>query len=247
MLWRQWVLACGLVAGISCSAWAQQATTQPSFRVYSFFDITYGYEGTAGPPYPSGPPVEVAVLNPIGPGGTLIETGIIQLILHSVEPNIPTAMLGQDSGGGPGSPGIDSFFDIFTELSAPPNPIIFDVFVDIRPPRTGGPEPALGDWNVDSFFDIEYRIDFSDGSSQDHKIQWTPGPGLSLRDVHLDNVARMDSFFDIWFELTLDEPNLFDPGLPLVTMSMTGVYVPEPWTLGLLITGALAGIGRRRR
>ncbi len=100
-------------------------------------------------------------------------------------------------------------------------------------------------YHIDSFFDITYEIDFVDGSYLDLTISGTPGPGLLFADVGFEH-SQPDSFFDITYDLTVDDFPLLDLDQPLVAMTMTGNYVPEPATLGLLALGGLALLKRKK-
>ena len=92
-----------MVGLLLCSGSAQ------AYQISSFFDITYDL--SQGPPYPpiDGVVASVGTSNlPFAP----IEK--ISLKVNNVTPVIQTRMVASDSGGGLGSPGVNSFFDVFT-------------------------------------------------------------------------------------------------------------------------------------
>ncbi|MDZ4820810.1 MAG: PEP-CTERM sorting domain-containing protein [Planctomycetota bacterium] len=154
---------------------------------------------------------------------------------------------------GPGATSIDSFFDVFTEisLSTPGGPFQ----VRESPTRhsqmrttNSGPTPA-GDGTV---FDTEMlSLDLSGG---------TMPPGLMIRESptlpstgkttirespSLPGMYQIDSFFDVFTELSFDGGQTWTPGDQ--PMHLTGV--PEPSSIVLAMVGfaALGWCGFRRR
>lgn len=144
---------------------------------------------------------------------------------------------------------VDSFFDVFTEL------------------RVGG-----GDFSVDSFFDITYRISNNGGGgggntgiwdteivSMDLKAASPVGPIAMRLDPTqpsqgqhsitelADGTFVVDSFFDVFTELSVDGGPFVAAAGP-VRFDLTAV-VPEPASVVLALFGALgvAALARRRR
>jgi hypothetical protein len=95
---------------------------------------------------------------------------------------------------------------------------------------------------VDSFFDVWTELSLDDGGTMIHHLHGELEMPGEFTDVSTSDY-RIDSFFDVFFEIHL--PGLVPAGLPLVNVTMTGSYTPEPATLGLLLLGA-AGLLRRR-
>jgi hypothetical protein len=151
-----------------------------------------------------------------------------------------------------------------------------DSFFDITY-RVG---PAGGPYSVDSFFDVFTEIEISpptnnpDGSQTfdtemlSMDLSGAPGQpsgndilGLSSVAEHRGHVTilkspapgggsnyHIDSFFDIFTELSIDGGNMYAP--PSSSTPMAGsvdIYVPEPSTAVLLALGSLIAIGIRRR
>jgi len=143
---------------------------------------------------------------------------------------------------------VDSFFDVFTEL------------------RVGG-----GDFSVDSFFDITYRITNGGGSAGNTgtwdteivsmdltaaspvgTIAMRLDPTRSSGGQHsitelADGTFMVDSFFDVFTELSIDGGPFVRAAGP-VRFDLTAV-VPEPASVVLALFGALgvAALARRRR
>ena len=118
-------------------------------------------------------------------------------------------------------------------------------------PLSSGPgiESATPTLNtsVDSFFDITYHIEFAGGAYSLLNLTGTPGAGLAFSDVAVIWTG-VDSFFDVFFELSYDNPTMLDlDNEPLMHMTMTGEYIPEPATLTLVLLGGLALVRRKSR
>lgn len=102
--------------------------------------------------------------------------------------------------------------------------------------------------DVDSFFDITYQINFSDGSYHTLNLRGEPLPALKLVNVGVGSVNTTDSFFDVFFDITLRAGAAApDPASPSMKITMTGQYVPELATLALLLIGGFLGLARRLR
>jgi hypothetical protein len=159
-----------------------------------------------------------------------------------------------------GSPAIDSFFDIFVEL-APGGNWTVDSFFDITyrielQGVSGSPPPVLlspsGTFAVDSFFDITYRIDASKpGRPKYGDITLKKGfidPAVELIDLTISsNNWAVDSFFDITYRIApVNDPPTLSLSSPLLSIRMTGHFVPEPASAALLVLGGAMLLSRRK-
>ena len=211
--------------------------------VDSFFDVFI--DTTSGPPYPSDPPIVVHVQNDAATG--TFDTEIVSLSLSSVNPpQMPVQVIASDSGGGQGTGGKDSFFDVFVEVSPNnfPAESFFDVFVDVDPPSTSlAPRDLIAAPRVvftDSFFEVFFDITVTDvdrrADRQTHHLQGVIGDGLRFKNVGLGGpgpaAPGADSFFDVFVEIDL--PGLTPPDLsnPVFSMTLNGRLVPEPASCG---------------
>jgi hypothetical protein len=221
-----------LLAGIVCSLTLVVGPSQAQ-AVESFFDVFP--ELTQGPPYPSTPPITVTVQNQIVSTGR-IDAEIVFLSLQAVQPpSMPSRMTGRDSGGGIGSPGLESFFDVFVEIDVGDIPAesFFDVFFDMTSP-TGiamtlakEPEPSF----AESFFDVFFDTTVTDmpGMILTHHVTGQVGLGYELSDVLVSSPTPfVDSFFDVFFDITVTGVQPADPSQPVIGMTMTGALITDP-------------------
>lgn len=124
----------------------------------SFFDIFT--ELSVGPPYPPPTSVQAKVSSAMEPGMPL---DMISMRVNSVmpDPTLGTRMVGSDSGGGVGSPGLNSFFDVYLMTDGFQSSF-FDIFTEISM-MAGGPLPVVGTptvvWHTSSFFDVFLEVD----------------------------------------------------------------------------------------
>ncbi|MBN1787476.1 MAG: PEP-CTERM sorting domain-containing protein [Sedimentisphaerales bacterium] len=153
------------------------------------------------------------------------------------------AMISKTPGDLPPSSGgslpVDSFFDVFTELS-----------VD------GG-----NSWMADSFFDVfvELSVDGGGGTFQTEIVSMTlsghsampiiirESPQMVSSGMHVveqipgTNLFHIDSFFDVFTELSVDGGQTWIPACAPMRLPAT----PEPTTIALLTLGGL--ILRRKK
>ena len=228
------------------------------FAVDSFFDVFTELSMTEGPPYPSAPPIRIASSG----GGMYLED--IELGFgpgsDPFDNQVVLSMTAEDTGGPVGG---DPGQMATLAISTPDGTFNVDSFFDITYQIDfEGQEHAIkkvdlpsGDFAVDSFFDITYQIEFEDGIRETRGVRGTLMPGQSAvkgisGSVLPSSDFAVDSFFDIIFEIDIDEGATFDPGLPLLRIDLEGGHTPEPSSIILLGTGALALLGyvwRRRR
>jgi len=232
------------------------AASAVASAIPSFFDVFADH--TAGPPYPSTPRVQVNVA-----AQPPVPIEIVQMDLHAATPpTLGLSLHASDSGGGGGGGGgygVQSFFDVFFDVSIPqpdyPADSFFDVFVECRDPG-GMPghltRPVTVNYvPADSFFDVFFEIRLDSGDLITHRLhgQLNPAQPLAFTSVSGGGGgggggAIGDSFFDVFFEIDCSGPVI--PQLELMTMTLTGdINVPEPPALLLLAPAALALLRRR--
>jgi hypothetical protein len=187
-------------------------------------------------------------------GGTGFATAPIPIELLSLDLLGPTDPAGSAQLPPPGgSSTANGFFDVFTEL------------------RMG---PGSPPFHIDSFFDITYRVGGGGGGGVGGLEGTWPleilalsikgvGPGSEpitiresptlasvgeLRSTFVaDGFYRIDSFFDVFTELSLDGGQTYHAANSGLRLTLNGI-VPEPGTIVLVSLG-LAGCGliARRR
>ena len=161
-----------------CASRCWRASARACQSPDSFFDIFL--ESSQGPPYPP-PNAVVANVGTSALPFTPIEK--ISLKVNNVMPVIQTRMVASDSGGGPGSPGVNSFFDVF--LDAPMMiSSFFDIFTEVS--TDGGmPLPIAGTptvvWHTDSFFDVFWEADVPGQERQFVQMSFRVPEGQSVK------------------------------------------------------------------
>ena len=224
-----------------CFMVAFSTTTAGAAFRYNFFEC-WPSASTSGPPYPTGP-LKKNIYLETDLGG-LQPTSIISAGIQGVNPGMSLQMTSHNGGGGDFA--VDSFFDVFFTGGAGDFPAesFFDVFVEIDLPDESGTllrkEPTI--FSGESFFDVfvEIDIDTLGGTYQflklhvEHMMETDAPEPTSLtfngRGIDLNEDAKVDpleSFFDVWFELSVENSSLINFAQPLVTMTLTGQIIPE--------------------
>jgi hypothetical protein len=252
---NRYVLVGVVAAALLIVAGAAQAD------VVSFFDVwpDPGEDSATvqGPPYPT-PPVQVTVSHEKKAGmpeAGMTQTEIINVSLqgHMLDNEGAPARIEARGGGAGSGADVASFFDIFTEVTVPPSGYpadsFFDLFVELSPPEPGVDSPILVEppvvTHADSFFDIFTEVSVPGGLETLHLHgAISPGQPASFFDVYYGLDNDCDSFFDIYIEISCDGPPMAE--VPLVTMTMTGTFVPEPSAAALLAAGGFVLLGLRR-
>ena len=165
---------------------------------------------------------------------------------------------------------IDSFFDVFADFQRLPPPApnttridsFFDVFTEIYLAPPGGPPqlyqvPAQMQIRLNGlppgtpYFDTEMlQLDLYGGSLPPgvwiRESPTRPSIGRTTQTPLGGGLYQIDSFFDVFTELSIDGGQTWNPGA--TSMRITG-GVPEPSSAVLAVLGAVALIrlGFRRR
>lgn len=105
---------------------------------------------------------------------------------------------------------------------------------------------------VDSFFDVFFDVEMSDGGilTHHHHGEIEVGEALPLEDISFNSVIFDNTpaeAYDAFLKIEMNTGAVVDLSIPLMTMELTGTYIPEPVTLSLLAVGGLAAIRRRMR
>ena len=173
----------------------------------------------------------------------LFDTEIVSMSLVGNASSSQIFPLGLDNG----TWHVDSFFDVFTELSvdggAPQVESFFDVFFDITVTDVDDRVGLTGLEGELVQMELAGPARLPDGTAvvlRESPTQSSRGP-LSITDIG-GGLYHIDSFFDVFTELWVDGGSFAPGDVPLQM-----VLMPEPATLVLLTLGGSAMIRRRRK
>jgi hypothetical protein len=242
--------------GMAVIATAWMAASASAIVCDSFFDVFT--ELSVGPPYPTTTPTQTMVSFE-KEAGVMVQTEILKLGIKDTTYQLPAHLAAHDSGGGGGA-GIQSFFDIYAEVTTGggyPVDSFFDIFLEAAKPAIDKSSPMLAKppavTYADSFFDIFVEVTVGGEEEEEMDIlhlHGDIGPGQPLTFDHVGTGNVADSFFDIFVEIDVDGGGGGGgvlPDVPLVKMTMTGIHTPEPGTLVMVVLGGLALLARRGR
>lgn len=200
------------------------------------------------------PAVSMAVIVPAEPVFP-IPSGQYESSNRTGFATIETEIISMNLTGTPGPATVD--------LPSPGETFNVDSFFDIAYSFSSG-----GDFHVDSFFDISTELSITGTENTNGRQEFdTEILSMSLTGGYSDTQLRLgsgrhhghvtvlklsdtqyqvDSFFDIWTEISLDDgQNWYGANEPL-HFELTNI-VPEPATMGLLALGSLMMIRRSHK
>ncbi len=203
-----------------------------AYQISSFFDVFL--EMSQGPPYPATNAVKANIGTSALPFTPIAQTS---LRVRTVTPVAFTRMVGSDSGGGVGDPGVNSFFDVFLEtpmmLSS-----FFDIWTEVSTaggmplPLTNAPTVV---WHTDSFFDVFWEVEVPGQGRQFAQMSFRipEGQPVKFNPNPTHSYIGPSSFFDVFLEVasTSGVPVQLNPTLPVFRVVMTGnLGWPQPWS-----------------
>ena len=245
---------------IVCLVWVGLVAGTPAWgaSIVSYFDVVEG-ESSEGPPYPTIEPTITKVFDKATPllGDLPLEQ--VTFNYSVTPPELGTIMQASDSGGGMGTGGTIAALNCYLKMDspAPPETTAVDIFLKVDSPSGGGTIVLGPESYGDSFFDIYFDAELPDGGIMTHHFHGELGSGgsggedrlmenLSFNSVVFDNPPA--EAFDCYLTVEMNTLGpVVDPSIPLMTIELTGTYVPEPATLGLVAIGGLAMLKCRRK
>jgi hypothetical protein len=145
----------------------------------------------------------------------------------------------------PGTSRIDSFFDVFTELTIEPpggGPVVVDIPNTHMSQQTSAPSGSTGTYNTEML-----ALDISGGGLPPGvMIRESPtlqSPGQTTVQPIGGGLYKIDSFFDVFTELSIDNGQTWAPG----SAAMVATGMPEPASLSLVVIGGIALLRRHPR
>jgi hypothetical protein len=180
-----------------------------------------------------------------------VDIELVALSLKSPNPVNTLTLLNRGNGEFP----VESFFDVFVEMSVDGGGASIDSFFDVFTELSvdGGSDAMTG------LFDAEIvSMSLSSSAPQPFPISIPNEPNTLMRltratgPVEISDIGgglyHIDSFFDVFTELSVDGGNswIAGSGGPLGNGGMRVTLIPEPAALSLLGLGALALYRRRK-
>jgi hypothetical protein len=241
------LLGC-MFAGLAGTGLLVGAGEVQAVPMTAYFDVISG-ESTEGPPYPTSEPTMVKVQDKASPLLAALPLEEVSFNYSITPPELPTMMTASDSGGGPGTGGTVATFAVYLKEGGPPPPqtMAHQMWIDILSIGGGAtivPGPSTFS---DSFFDVYFDASFPDGKVITHHLHGMVGQlgeTLPLEEVSFSSVALDDiptEAYDCALGLEMSMGGaVVDLSQPLMTVELTGTWVPEPGSLVLLGLGVLA-------
>ena len=228
------------------------ASQVQAYPIVTYFDVVQGITG--GPPYPSSPNILAKVFDCASPALATLPMEEVTLNYGVTPPELGTRVDVSDSGGGVGSAGTVATFVCYLKMDspAPPATTAFDIFLKVDSP-SGVQSIVSGPVTYgDSFFDVFFDVEMSDGGVLTHHYhgETEVGEALPLEDISFNSVIFDNppaEAYDAFLNIEMNTGGaVLDPSIPLMTIELTGTYVPEPATLSLLALSGLALLRRKK-
>jgi hypothetical protein len=168
-----------------------------------------------------------------------VQTEILSMNLSSIDPTgevVPLPLTGDTYQ-------IDSFFDVFVELNIGGEVFQIDSFFDITYLVTGN---GGGNWSTEMVaLSLTGQAPGGGPSIVLRESSSLPSPGQIVVSDLPDGTFQIDSFFDVFIELSVDG----EPFVPAdsSTQIVMNPQLPEPASAALLGLGVLALVRRDRR
>lgn len=217
------------------------AATNNAYAIGSFFDVftelmvngQVAFKSVAPTTYP-GPVFDTEMLSM-----TLSSSADPRVVVHAPAPD--------------GSFSIDSFFDITYRVGPVGGPYTVDSFFDVFTELSVSPPTTNPDGS--QTFDTEMLsmdLEGAGGPSSNFVLAMAGPPyehrgHVTVLKSHQDGGYHVDSFFDIFTELSIDGGGSFQPAASSTPMAFSATVVPEPSTWILCVLGGIMLLAFRRR
>ncbi len=210
-------------------------------------DVLGGY--SEGPPYPSEPAVLVKMYDKATP--ILRDTLPIEEVSFNFADGIedvPMRMVAYDTGGGVGQPGATAILELYLQASAPqpPQTLAFDCYLKIDSPHGVSEITSHPAQSQETDFDADFEVALLNGIATGNRVHGVLGPGQPLGYGEITWGCVPAEGYDMLLHVDMEPTGSLDSASPILTLEMTGTWVPEPATLALVCVGGLALIRRRR-
>lgn len=238
----RWVLAG--VAGLALAAAGPSAQAYPYVM---YFDVEDGY--SEGPPYPSAPDILTKTYDTATPLLATLPLEEVSFNYSMTPPTVGTSMVGADTGGGIGLAGTVAAFDVYLKMDSPQPPelLAMDMFLKIE---SGGGVGSIVCGPVqyrETDFEAEMDVQLLNGQATAKRVHGSFGAGQPLTFGAIQWEYVPAEAYDAFLKIEMNSTGALDTASPILHLSLTGSYVPEPAALSVLALGGVALIRRRRR
>lgn len=135
---------------------------------------------------------------------------------------------------------VDSFFDVFAELSIAGSPFTIDSFFDVTYSIEGGSSgQGTASWEIEI---LSMNLAVPGMPAIIRESPTLPSLGMHIVTDIGGGQFQIDSFFDVFTELSVDGGQTWIPASAPMHMPVT----PEPTTIALLTIGSLVLVRRKK-